>query len=188
MTINPSSNGAWQTCDQDLLRQHHYFDMPLAEALSVFLRGKSVVDFGCGLGEYVFYLLQRGIVCRGYDGNPYTRLITRGLCDVQDLSVPFELGYVFDWVLSLEVGEHIPPEFAATYLRNLHVHNAEGIILSWAVEDQPGIGHVNCQNNEAIRSTLAALGYRADYAEEAQLRTVCTLPWFKQTLMVFRKT
>jgi hypothetical protein len=107
---------------------------------------------------------------------------------VQDFSVPFESGYVFDWVISLEVGEHIPAEHALTFLRNLHVHNSEGIILSWAVEGQPGVGHVNCQSNEAIRSALAAWGYQSDYAQEAQLRAVCTLPWFKDTLMVFRKS
>jgi hypothetical protein len=187
MEISTQPSGAWQTSDLEALRQHHYFDAPLAEALRVFLRGKSVVDFGCGLGEYVFYLLQRGIVCRGYDGNPYTRLITRGLCDVQDFSVPFELGYVYDWVISLEVGEHIPAAFAPSFLRNLHVHNSEGIVLSWAIEGQPGVGHVNCQSNAAIRAALAQLGYRSDYAQEAQFRAVCTLPWFRDTLMVFRK-
>ena len=39
--------------------------------------------------------------------------------------------YESDWVLSLEVGEHVPSRYEDMYLRNLHAHNCKGIILSW---------------------------------------------------------
>ena len=32
----------------------------------------SVVDFGCGIGAYVNFFLDKGIAAEGYDGNPLT--------------------------------------------------------------------------------------------------------------------
>ena len=48
-----------------------------------------------------------------------------------------------DWVLSLEMGEHVPNRFEAMVIRNIHAHNTRGVILSWARLGQPGNGHVN---------------------------------------------
>ncbi|KAK7004434.1 hypothetical protein BgiMline_005954, partial [Biomphalaria glabrata] len=49
-----------------------------------------------------------------------------------DLTSPQYDVPIFDWVLSIEVGEHIPPQYEDTYLDNLARHAREGLILSWA--------------------------------------------------------
>ncbi|CAG0922875.1 unnamed protein product, partial [Notodromas monacha] len=47
----------------------------------------------------------------GYDGNPHVEDLTFGLVRRFDLSKPGSIGKTFDWVMSLEVGEHIPREY-----------------------------------------------------------------------------
>ena len=53
------------------------------------------------------------------------------------------LSFRADWVLSLEVGEHVPPAHEMMYLRNLHAHACQGLVLSWAYLGKYGVGHVN---------------------------------------------
>jgi hypothetical protein len=176
-----SERGWWMEDFPD----EHVFDEPLAAALARLFAGKSVVDLGCGLGDYVRYFRQRSIRAEGYDGNPHTPAYNPD-CKVLDLSERVDVG-LFDWVLSLEVGEHIPGGYEAVFLDNIHRHNREGVVLSWAVLGQEGFGHFNVRDNAYIKEAFRKLGYRNDEAEEQRLRRVSSLQWFPNTLMVFRK-
>jgi cyclopropane fatty-acyl-phospholipid synthase-like methyltransferase len=93
----------------------------------------------------------------------------------------------FDWVLSLEVGEHLPKEFERIFIENLHRHNVKGIVLSWALKGQGGEGHFNEQNNGYIKELMAQYGYVNDIAAENALRNEAMLWWFRNTVMVFRR-
>ena len=104
-----------------------------------------------------------------------------------DLAVPVDLGKQYDWVLSLEVGEHIPKEYEAEFIANLDRHAREGVILSWAVKGQGGHGHVNNQDNDYLKAIFEDYGYINDLVAEEALRDASTTPWFPNTLMVFRK-
>jgi hypothetical protein len=121
-----------------------------------------------------------------YDGNPNTQELSEGRCGVLDLSKPLNLSR-HDWVLSLEVGEHIPQAFEDTFLNNLDSGNTEGVILSWAVEGQGGTSHVNNRNNTYIRTKMHAKGYLTDEMTETNLRSSSTFSWFKNTIMVYRR-
>lgn len=168
----------------------HVFDAPLAAALQEFFsneRAGTIVDFGCGMGNYAKTFLGSGFYCEAYDGNPETPKLTDGVGKVQDLSVPFDLGKKFDWVMCLEVGEHIPKEYEAQVIANLDQHVGQGIVLSWAVEGQPGYGHINCRNNDYIKKIFSDLGYVNDVEAEQKLRSAAKFWWFKKTIMVFRK-
>ncbi len=90
-------------------------------------------------------------------------------------------------MLSLEVGEHIPKEYERVFIENLHRHNINGIVLSWALKGQGGFGHFNEQNNDYIKELMAEYGYFNDVEAENSLRKKATLWWFKNTIMVFRK-
>ncbi len=162
----------------------HHFDASLAAALADLFAGCTVVDLGCGTGRYVRALAERGIACDGYDGNPMTPLF-HPACRVVDLSGPIRLDARYDWVLSLEVGEHIPALYEDVFLDNLHRHNARGIVLSWARPGQGGHGHCNERDNDHVRRKLQALGYQSDKETERQLRAVAGIPWFQENLMVF---
>jgi hypothetical protein len=167
-----------------------YFDQPLASGLATFFveeGASSVLDIGCGGGQYVKFMDKLDLfVASGVDGNPLTPQMSDGLCFCADVARPLALG-VSDWVMSLEVGEHIPAKFESTFIRNLHEHNRHGLVLSWALEGQDGIGHVNCRNNDYIKKVMRELGYVNDLTVEKRLRETATLPWFPNTLMVFRK-
>lgn len=168
----------------------HITDHYLANGLVQFFKeegAESVVDLGCGMGEYVKALLSNQIHCEGYDGNPDTFLLSGGIAHVADLSAPVDLGKKFDWVLSLEVGEHLPKKFETQFIENLDRHNSHGIVLSWALKGQGGYGHFNEQPNEHIKNLMASYGYLNDIEAENKLRECSYLPWFKNTIMVFRR-
>jgi len=57
----------------------------------------------------------------------------------------------YDFAICFEVAEHIPKQFETTYLNNLIKHCKKGIVISWAIVGQKGIGHVNCQNNDYVK-------------------------------------
>ena len=182
LILGIAERGYWT----DANNEGHFFDRALAEGLIPLFSEKAVADFGCGKGDYVRFFREHGIDALGFDGNPLTEKLTQGLGKVCDLSKPAKLG-TFDWVLSLEVGEHIPAVYEQTFLKNIFDHSREGAILSWAVLGQEGRGHVNTRDNVSIKELFAAEGYTNDTALEAKLRSCSTLDWFKQTLMVFRR-
>ena len=172
----------------------HGHDEGLARSLLGFFQvegANDVIDMGCGDGFYTRYLTDGGVYCMGVDGNPNTEELAGSHCYSVDLSKEQYLG-VFDWVLSLEVGEHIPVEYEKQFLENLHRHNLEGIVLSWAVRGQGGDGHVNCLDNWEVINKLGDMGYAIDLKSTEELRSRCaeyphTGWWFRNTLMVFRR-
>lgn len=166
----------------------YYFDQPLCEALSQFFRteGGTVVDLGCGSGAYTKYLRHNGISCDCYDGNPHTESMTNGFCKELDLAEKVNIK-VYDWVVALEIGEHIPKKYEANFIHNLHAHNSKGVIVSWALEGQTGLGHVNEQDNNYIKKIFADLGYSNDIETEMTLKRSAYLNWFKNSVMVFKR-
>ena len=141
-------NGYWEGLEAV---SQHVYDSSLGNSLVQFFKAQninSLVDFGCGMGNYVKTFRQKNINAIGYDGNPNTPELTNNLCNVLDLSIPKIFDEPFDWVMSLEVGEHLPPQFEDIFINNLHNNNKYGIILSWAINGQGGHGHVNEKNND----------------------------------------
>ncbi|XP_021968530.1 uncharacterized protein LOC110863504 [Folsomia candida] len=181
-----SKNGYW--VGQGAVKGHN-FDAPLAEGMLKFLQSegcKTILKLGSGTGAYARFIKKHDIHVSCYDGNPSTQENTEGTCGVLDFSKALDLSPA-EWVISLEVGEHIPAEFESVFIQNIKQHAKNGVILSWSVEGQGGVGHVNNRNNDYIRSLFHQSGYASDYRAEVTLRKVATLPWFKNTLMVFKK-
>lgn len=187
MPIN--ANGFWEGTGEDV-QSGHFYDPTLAVALVQFFKNENVqtlVDFGCGDGKYVKTFRENAINAQGFDGNPNTPEYTNNTCAVLDLAVPFKFDNPVDWVMSLEVGEHLPKQFEDTFIQNLHYNNKNGILLSWALEGQGGHGHYNERNNDYIKNKICALGYTNDLLVENYIRSAATIWWFKNTIMVFRK-
>ncbi len=185
MPIN--DNGFWEGQDAE---EHHINDAPLASYLVSFFKSEkasSIVDLGAGMGDYVKIFKNNNLNADCYDGNPNTPQLTNNLCKVMDLSKPHKFEKPYDWVMSLEVGEHLPKEFEDVFINNLHNNNKKGIVLSWAIEGQGGRGHINERNNDYIKEKIIKLGYTNDIEAENKMRDAATLYWFKNTLMVFRK-
>lgn len=185
MSIN--AHGYWEGLEATT---QHIYDTELSECLAKYfinIDAKNIVDLGCGLGDYVKHFRANGLIADGFDGNPNTPELTGNVCGIRDLSEPIIFDEPYDWVMSLEVGEHLPPQYEDTFINNLHNNNKSGIILSWAIEGQGGYGHFNTRNNDYIKSKFAALGYVNDIDTENMMRANSTLSWFKNTIMVFKK-
>ena len=103
-----------------------------------------------------------------------------------DLGERQDLGCAADWVLALEVLEHVPRENELEALANVHRHNAAGVVVSWARPGQGGFGHKNERPGAWVRALFAEWGYKADRAAEDKLRRSTSLAHFKRT-MVFRQ-
>jgi hypothetical protein len=173
------AHGYWTDCNPE----GHRFDQGLATALKE-LDG-SILDLGCGSGRYVHVLSQNGRSVRGVDGNPRTPYLAGDACTVCDLAEPAELESA-DWVLCLEVAEHVPQEHEEVFLDNIACHARRGAVLSWAIPGQPGRGHVNCCTNEHVIQQMAKRRLKFDPAHTAKLRQSSSLPVFRETLMSFQ--
>eukprot|EP00966_Prymnesium_polylepis_P087759 2030746-Prymnesium_polylepis.1 len=69
---------------------------------------------------------------------------------------------VHDWVMSLEVGEHLPTWCLANYWALLHHSSRRGLILSWS-QVASGSCHINEKDPRYIVDYIKALGgYRMD--------------------------
>lgn len=174
----------------------HCFDASLSQMLAVYLSTRhwiSILDFGCGPGWYVKSLKNVGFDITGYDGNPFTESISKKIlddgtqCGILDLTKIIRFKQQYDCVISLEVGEHIPKEYEKNFFDNLVNNTIGGIILSWAIEGQPGDGHVNCRNNDYIIAEMLKRGFREDKNAKLKLRSLAKFPWFKDTIMVFER-
>lgn len=181
--MNIDNHGSWQN---DSFEGHIYDDV-LAVSIGEFLKGNTAVDLGCGHGSYTLYWKSIGIECDCFDGNQYTPKLTGGLCGVMDLCEDVQTDKQYDYVVCLEVAEHIPPEHQDVLIMNLHKMARKGIILSWAIPNQGGAGHVNEQPNEYVREIFHKLGYRDNPEAENKFREATKVWWFRNTIMVFEK-
>ena len=154
----------------------------------------SISDFGAGIGQYgssLESLFPDTLLYKGYDGAGDVEDYTYGYLKFFDLTIPLNLP-ITDWILCLEVGEHIPHTSEGMVIRNLHAHNCKGIIISWGVEGQGGENHVNLHNNQYLIDIFQELGYVYDEDKTNGLRSA--IPdgkvngfWFRDSLMVIRR-
>jgi hypothetical protein len=113
-----------------------------SDKLAKLFSGGSVLDLGAGLGNYEADWERKGLIgkadgivsVRMFDGAENVEKVTGGRAKWADLTEPLEDVLPADWVLSLEVGEHIHAGTASeAFIRNLHEHNLRGTVVSWGV-------------------------------------------------------
>ena len=181
----PGSTGAWT-----LSAGYTYFlDPGLVEALARHFGDSSVLELGAGKGCYSSALRRAGIPVRAYDGAPGIAELTGGLVHTADLTsdLTLQLGKKSaDWVLCLEVGEHIPQKHEDVLLHNVLDTARKGVIISWSNND--GNGHVNRRPNEYVIEEMERRGFEHAPAVTKKLRAAVTrIHWYRETIMVFRR-
>lgn len=130
--------------------------------LDRWVRPKSVVDVGCGVGTWLSVWRELGVSSVvGVDGDYVDRsllMIEKGSFIAHDLSRPIpDLGG-FDLVMSLEVAEHLPAESAAQFVAGL-TSLGPVVMFSAAIPSQGGTNHVNEQWPEYWARLFANYGY-----------------------------
>lgn len=184
-----SPTGFWIENDPE----DHVFIPTLSFELNNFVKNKgitTVYDFGCGTGEYLQKLIESNplIKATGFEGHQTSAIFNNILR--QDLSKPISVEPA-DLVLSIEVGEHIPKQFEQTFINNLSNSAKKYLIISWAVEGQWGLGHVNCRNNEYVINQLELKNWVFDSETTKNMRNAIENTqdpgrhWIINTLMVF---
>jgi hypothetical protein len=178
-----STSGAWIISENYL----YILDKPLADAILTFVSG-DLLELGAGLGCYSHYFRDSGKLSRvvAVEGASNVAELTGGFVSQADLTQEHNFGH-FDWAISLEVAEHIPKQFEDIFIANIVNTSPYGIILSWALPGQGGVGHVNPQTNEYVIKLMSRQGYGFDYNKTQHLREHAVLDWFKRTTMVFTR-
>jgi len=103
-----------------------------------------------------------------------------------DLTLPQFWLPRYDWVLCLEVLEHIPDSYESVVLDNVVRPATEGIVVSWAAPYQPGYGHVNSRRPDYVERVMRRRRLTLDVETTAKLRRAATLDWFKNHTLVYR--
>jgi SAM-dependent methyltransferase len=148
------------------------------------LRPRSALDVGCGTGQALSYLLERGVDVTGLEGSPLAVQHARNPERIiqTDLRRPVALGRRFDVVWSYEVAEHIHPSFTDVFVESLTRH-ADRIVMSAARPGQGGEGHFNEQPPAYWIAKLDASGFDLDVRLTERLRA--TPDEFAANMMAF---
>ncbi len=151
---------------------------------------QTILDLGAGVGQYGRELIDlNSSWSKQYyavDGALNVEEFTNGFVKSVNLGIEQNLP-VADWILSLEVGEHIIHNMEDYYIHNLHMSNRKGIILSWGVLKQNGFHHINNHSPTYVINRFTNLGYTFDKETTTALRSHSHYPWFRRSIYIFKR-
>src|ERR1700680_2478720 len=160
------------------------FLMPLVQP-------KSVVDVGCGTGSWCAEFVRHGVSdILGIDGEyvDKTRLrISPSAFKVMNLESPIHLDRTFDLAISMEVGEHLSPARASSFVADL-TRLAPLILFSAAIPGQGGIYHINEQWQSSWSLLFQERGFegidciRARFWNDEQIEF-----WYRQNTFLYAR-
>lgn len=153
------------------------------------LNPRSVVDIGCGVGTWLSVFQTHGIKdILGVDGSHVDRrmlLIPDEAFVTRDLNRPFDLGRQFDLAVSLEVGEHLRPAAAASYVQSLTV-SSKVVMFSAAIPGQGGVAHVNEQWPDYWQDMFGSRDFVLVDCLRSQIWNNPDVEiWYRQNLLLF---
>lgn len=126
------------------------------------LECRSMVDFGCGTGTWLWVAHSFGVESiRGLDGDyvpPRQLMIPQDCFCAVDLEEPVVLEKKYDLAISMEVAEHLHKESADTFVESL-CNAADTILFSAAHPGQGGDGHINEQPMTYWKSKFGKHGF-----------------------------
>lgn len=149
----------------------------------------SVADFGCGKAGWLVAAKQLGIdTVHGYD-IPELDISERNIKPEEftaaDLSKVIKLSRKFDLVVSTEVAEHIPDQFAVNFIENL-INAGELILFSAATPYQGGLGHVNENWVEYWNLIFNKFGYVCfDFIRDVIWHNAAIPYYYRQNILLF---
>ncbi|MFO7807583.1 MAG: class I SAM-dependent methyltransferase [Candidatus Moraniibacteriota bacterium] len=126
------------------------------------IQPKSVVDVGCGLGEFLRSFQKRGVEkVLGVDGswvNKEELKIEKKFFLEANLEKALPVKEKFDLAISLEVAEHLSEKKAGFFIKKI-TELAPVVLFSAAIPYQGGTGHINEQWPEYWAALFEKEGY-----------------------------
>lgn len=171
----------------------HNLDSPkeIVPELIKLLNPKSVVDFGCGLGTFLYCFKQEGVKdVLGLDGLWANKdMLFKYLspnefkeCNLED---SIKLEKKFDLVISLEVAEHLSEKSADTFVQNL-IGAGDLIVFGASIPYQEGQNHINEQWLDYWEQKFLDQGYKMiDVLRPIFWDNPNVFWWYKQNMVLF---
>ncbi len=149
----------------------------VAPVICALFSPKSVIDIGCGQGEWLEWFPgeKLGVDLEAPEGETFLRV---------DLTERLALGRVFDLALCLEVGEHLPESAADTLIDTIATHSDQ-VVFSAAVPGQAGEGHINCQPHEYWHEKFEARGYATRDTIRPLINDWRVSPWYRENVFAY---
>jgi hypothetical protein len=149
---------------------------------------KTVVDFGCAMGDWLAVWAEHGLSITGVDGDYVDRdkLNIKQECFIEgDLNKPQNLGSRFDLVQCLEVAEHIQPCNAEQLIDTLTSHS-DAVLFSASPPGQGGEYHINERPFSYWRDLFAKRDYQLFDCLRPVLQDKTHIkPWYRYNTMFF---
>jgi len=154
------------------------------------IQPKSVIDVGCGTGEFLNIFEKHGIRdLLGVDGE-YARkdvIISQENFVAIDLENSLKIDRKFDLVVCLEVAEHLSVNRAKGFAKEL-VNLAPIILFSAAIPGQGGTNHINEQWITYWVDLFTKYNYLpVDAIRKHIWRDKRVKPWYRQNTIIFCK-
>ncbi|WP_162242756.1 bifunctional 2-polyprenyl-6-hydroxyphenol methylase/3-demethylubiquinol 3-O-methyltransferase UbiG [Dyadobacter sp. Leaf189] len=155
---------------------------------------KSVVDFGCGLGTFLYCFKEQGVDrVLGMDGPWVDKTLLKKYLkedefketDLQERIL--DVKDRFDLAISLEVAEHLSPASADRFIENI-VSLSDNVVFSAAIPGQGGQNHINEQWPTYWIQKFEQHGYTChDVLRPYFWNNPDIFWWYKQNILVFTK-
>jgi len=153
---------------------------------------ESVIDVGCGIGDYVHYFHNNlNVPAEGIEGSeaarPYFVSENVYVCDLRKEIVRIHA----DLVVCFEVLEHVESEYSDIFVENL-TNISNQILVSAAPPGAGGHHHVNCQPQKYWIKKFLQFDYGYDEVLTCMIRNALK-PWkhrkelYHDNLMFFAK-
>lgn len=185
--MNVSKTGIWDLKTANSHGGHKHDETLMLKILELY-KPNRIADIGCGDGWYCSQFKKNGYkLVHGFEGS--WDMIKNGVFDeifLMDLSKMQLVQDKYDLVLCLEVGEHIPNEFEQTFIDNIASFCEKELILSWAIPNQNGRGHVNERSLEYVQSEMIKRNFKVDESKTQSLRSSTDLKWLKTNVTAYR--
>jgi len=173
--------------------QRHQKTLDVASRVSTFLYDifspSSVIDFGCGVGTWLYAFKKLGVSkVTGLDADYVDKqyiVIDKNdfiTCDLTKIKASF-VGY--DIAVSLEVAEHLPPHISSEFVHVL-THAAPVILFSAAIPWQGGVRHINEQWQSFWQNEFLNKGFIAfDCIRPMLWMDSAVSFWYKQNIILY---
>ena len=150
---------------------------------------RSVVDVGCGTGEWLAAFADQGVSdvlgVEGPGSDPSLITIPKSQFLMHDLTDPLVLERPFDLAVCLEVGEHLDAAHAPRLVASL-VASAPVVLFSAAIPGQGGHHHVNEQWPDYWEALFATHDFEAvDCVRAATWDDAEIDVWYRQNTFLY---